>query len=107
MGVVYKINCRNCMTEIDRDSIDRYIGMTRTSLHNRMRSYLAGQRRKSSSNPLWRHDLDAHGGVHQVYSTSIVAKEKKLLRLHCLEAIHIERQPSTLSINSRMEHGRG
>ena len=95
------------MSEVDRDSTDRYIGMTRTSLHNRMRSRLSGQRRKSSSNPLWRHDLDAHGGIHQKYTTSIVAREKKLLRLHCLEAIHIERQLSALSINARMEHGRG
>ena len=51
--------------------------------------------------------MEAHGGVHQKYTTSIVAREKKLLRLHCLEAIHIEKQPSTLSINARMEHGRG
>ena len=95
------------MSEIVRDSTDSYIGMTRTSIHNRMRSHLSGQRTKSTSNPLWRHDMDTHGGSHQKYTTSIVAREKKLLRLHCLEAIHIEKQPPTHSINARMEHGRG
>ena len=81
--------------------------MTKTSIHNRMKSHISGQKARKSANPLWRHDVDIHDGVHQEYITSIVAKEKKLLRLNCLEALHIEKQPKPLSINSRMEHGRG
>ena len=107
LGVVYKIECKTCSEEVDRASTERYVGMTRTSLHNRMRSHLKDQKSRKSSNPLWRHDKESHGGVHQSYVTSIIAKEKKLLRLNCLEALHIEKQPLPLSINARMEHGRG
>ena len=33
--------------------------------------------------------------------------ERKIVRLNCLEAIRIERQPSNLLRNDRMEKGRG
>ena len=72
-----------------------------------MNSHLMGQKSRKLSNPLWRHDFDCHGGQHQKYSTSIVAKEKKIIKLSCMEAILIEKQPSPLSMNARQEHGRG
>ena len=81
--------------------------MTRTTLHNRMASHLKDQKAKKSSNPLWRHDVDCHGGQHQKYVASIVAIKKKIVRLSCLEAILIEKQPKPLSINARKELRRG
>ena len=81
--------------------------MTRTTVHNRMLAHLKNQKAMKESNPLWRHDREKHGGQHQNYVTSIVAKEKKIVRLNCLEAIHIEKQPQALSMNARQEHGRG
>ena len=43
----------------------------------------------------------------QKYETSIVASEKKILKLSCLEAIHIEKHPSHNLMNEKNERGRG
>ena len=107
-GVVYRIECNTCNEAIpDCNETDRYIGMTRTSLHNRMDSHLRDQRYKKSSSPLHRHDSDKHEGNPQKYTCKIVGNERKLVRLGCLEAILIEKQPRELSINAKMEKGRG
>ena len=66
--------------------------MTRISVHDRILGHLTGQRAKETKNPLWRHDLDAHSGVHPKYSTVITASEKRLVRLCCSEASHIEKK---------------
>ena len=37
----------------------------------------------------------------------MVAPEKKIVRLHCNEALNIEKQDPSFSMNDRMEGGRG
>ena len=86
---------------------ERYTGRTRTTIHARMLGHLRDQRSKSSKSPMHRHDTDKHNGVPQKYVTDIIGRERKLVRLNCLEAIHIEKQPSHLSMNARQEEGRG
>ena len=84
-----------------------YIGMTSTSVHARMLGHLDGQKAKSSSNPLHRHDMEVHSGDPQVYSTRIIRKERTLLPLSLTEALYIEKQSPGTSLNGREEGGRG
>ena len=118
MGVIYNITCNQCNSNVDTggtntgdtgngDSTEKYIGMTRTSIHNRMVGHLRDQKSKKESSPLYRHDVDRHSGQTQTYTASIVAAEKKIVKLSCLEAIHIERYPDHLLWNERNERGRG
>ena len=81
-----------------------YIGMTMSSVHSRMKDHLKGQRAKSNSNPLWRHDHEYHEGEPQRYKTRILSKEQRLLPLSVLEGLYIEAQRSGTSKNER---GRG
>ena len=81
--------------------------MTRTSVHNRVRAHLRDQESKKESCPLYRHDVRHHGGHKQNYTTTIVASEKKIVKLCCLEAVHIEKQPDHLIMNEKNERGRG
>ena len=107
-GVVYKITCIKCTETADNDrEVHNYIGMTRTSLHNRMQGHLTGRRRKSRNNPLYRHDTDIHSGELQNYFASIVATDSKIVWLYCNEALRIEKQDPKYSINDRNEGGRG
>ena len=92
-------------TAVDPSKTYNYIGLTRSSLHSRMQSHLDGQRRKTNSNPLYRHDRDIHGGVPQIYQTTIEATEKKIVKLHCNEALRIEKQDPSLILNERQEGG--
>ena len=75
MGAIYEITCTTCKEpvkeggegpECSRDPGGQprynYIGMTSTSVHCRMLGHLEGQKAKSGSNPLYRHDLDVHNG---------------------------------------------
>lgn len=39
-----------------------YVGMRSTSMHYRMLAQVDGRRRKQSSNALFRHERDVHGG---------------------------------------------
>ena len=55
---------------------------------------------------MFRHDCDVHNGVKQSYIANIIAREKRIVRLYCTEALHIEKQDRTLSINAKMEGGR-
>ena len=89
--MTYRITCDACYEQIGEDAAN-YIGMTRVSVHNRMLGHMTGQRGKVTKNPLWRHDLDAHSGVHQTYSTVITTSEKRLVRLCCMEALQIEKK---------------
>ena len=72
-----------------------------------MSDHLDGQKRKSNSNPLYRHDTAQHGGYPQQYTCVPIASEKKIVRLNINEALHIERQDRVTSINDKMECGRG
>ena len=76
-------------------------------MHARMLGHLNDQRAKQKKSPLFRHDLDKHNGQTHKYVTSITGREKKIVKLNCLEGIHIEKAPSHLSINKRQESGRG
>ena len=71
-----------------------------------MLSHQNKQRAKDTSGPLHRHDLEIHGGEPQRYTTEIVGKEKKILRLYTLEAKLMERQTEQLSMNERQERSR-
>ena len=81
--------------------------MTSTSAHCRMSGHLAGQRSKSSNNPLYRHDRDCHDGDPQSYTMRILSREKSLLPLSILESLYIEKQVDGTSINEKNEAGRG
>ena len=108
-GLVYKIQCITCKEEVAEESNEshNYIGLTRTSVHARMKSHLYDQSRKKSKSPLYRHDVAHHNGVPQKYITNIVNSEKKIVRLYSLEALSIEKQDSKASMNERNEGGRG
>ena len=75
MGVVYRIMCTKCLEEKPENENHKYIGMTRTSVHNRMLGHLRDQSSKLAKCPLYRHDIDVHNGVPQIYVTNIVASE--------------------------------
>ena len=118
-GVIYEITCVKCSHEEEsisekpvkrcpgaRNSVN-YVGMTRTSCHWRMQSHLNGQKAKSRSNPLYRHDIDKHNGETQVYKCRILNTEKNLLPLCILEDLYIEKQDPTQRLNERNESGRG
>ena len=104
--MIYNITCVTCNKSVEINDIEKYIGMTRTSVHNLMKSHLRDQKSKKDSSPLFRHDVQHHDGEQQEYVTNIVAAENKLLKLSSLEAIHIETQPSNLLMNERNERGR-
>ena len=83
------------------------IGLTRSSIHARMLDHLKGQKSKSMGNPLYRHDLQVHDGIAQQYVCTPIVSEKKIVRLHVNEALHIEKQNREASLNDKMECGRG
>ena len=106
-GCIYRIECITCNNNIEIEyETKRYIGMTRTTLHNRMLSHLKTQQSKCNSSPLFRHDRDSHGGEKQKYVMYKIGSEKKIVRLACLEALEIEKQPGNLLLNERNEHVR-
>ena len=72
-----------------------------------MQGHLSGQRTKSKSNPLHRHDVEGHQGIPQQYSCRILASEQKQLPLNILEALYIEKQVAGSTLNDKNEYGRG
>ena len=72
-----------------------------------MKDHLKGQRSKSGSNPLWRHDEECHQGQPQEYKTRILGREQRLLPLSVLEGLYIEAQKPGTSLNEKNERGRG
>ena len=119
MGIIYEITFNNCKDPIEgleptKESRSpggqtrmNYVGMTSTSAHCRMTSHLAGQKSKSSHNPLFRHDRDSHEGIPQNYTMRILNREKSLLPLSIVESLYIEKQIEGTSINEKNEGGRG
>ena len=81
--------------------------MTSTSLHCTILEHQVDQKAKSGSNQLWRHDAEKHNGEHQTYTTRILMRERTLLPLCILEAIYIEKQITTTSMNEKNEWGHG
>ena len=68
-GAIYRIECTQCNSVIDTGETDRYIGMTRSTVHSRMLGHLKDQKSKKTSSPMYRHDLDRHNGDPQKYVT--------------------------------------
>ena len=58
-------------------------------------------------NVLYRHDLDKHEGMFQEYEAECIQTDRGLLHLCLREALLIEGQDPSLSINKKMEQGRG
>ena len=81
--------------------------MSRTSLHDRMLAHLCGQRRKSQSNLLYRHDLEIHNRAQQSYTSTVLATEAKIVRLSHNESLRIEKQNPLLGMNKCNENRRG
>ena len=101
MGVIYEISCVSCNQTMSEVPVSRspgswnmynYVGMTRISVHWRMIGHLQGQKSRSDSNPLHRHDREIHNGVEQKYVTRILSSERNLLPLCVLEGLYIEKQ---------------
>ena len=118
MSSVYLIRCMKCKENLDPNLKENpalpggilsshYLGMTATSIHNRMLSHLSDHRSKNKQSVMTRHDLDCHEGEEQRYVMDIVTSERGLLLLKMREALLIEGQDPGLSINDRMEQGRG
>ena len=72
-----------------------------------MQNHLQGQKSKSKSNPLHRHDEEAHNGEVQQYVTRVLTTERNLLPLSVKEGLYIEQQFPGSSFNDRNEQGRG
>ena len=119
-GVLYEATCNSCLEPVDLGTHQElesrepgkqprynYIGMTMTSLHNRMEGHKRGQKYKQSGNPLWRHDKEKHNCEPQGYSFKILSREQKILPLNVLEGLYIEAQIQGTSLNDRNERGRG
>ena len=118
MGAIYVIRCITCKRELDPTVKEtpalpggikscHYLGMTATSCHNRMLSHIQSHNSKSNSSIMHRHDTDCHNGVAQQYQMDVVTTERRLLSLCMREALLIEGQDPKLSINDKMELGRG
>ena len=118
MNKVYIIRCLTCRQNLDPTIREKpsepggvrtahYLGMTACSVHNRMLSHREGHRRKDKDNPLHNHDIEQHGGEVQQYQADIVGGDRGLLHLSLREALLIEGQDPSQSLNSKMEQGRG
>ena len=118
MGAVYVIHCNKCKMDLDPGIKENtailggilsshYIGMMATSIHNRLISHIQGHKNKSASSIMHRHDMSEHSGETQTYSADCITTERRLLQLCMREALLIEGQDPILSINGKMEQGRG
>ena len=118
MGAVYLITCTSCKQELSPDVRENpgqkggvlsahYIGMTAGSAHNRWLQHRDGHRRRDPGNALHRHDVEHHNGECQAYTAKIVTREISLLTLTVREAILQEHQREDVSMNDRIEMGRG
>ena len=118
MGAIYIIRCTTCKMELDPGVKENptipggvlsshYIGMTATSIHSRLLSHVQGHRTKSNKSVMHRHDMTEHNGDVQCYTADCITTERKLLQLCMRETLLIEGQCPRLSINSKMEQGRG
>ena len=118
MGAVYVIRCTSCKMELDPGLKENpkvpggimsshYIGMTATLIHSRLLSHRQSHKSKSSSSIMHRHDVCSHNGEVQQYTADCITTERKLLQLCMSEALLIEGQNPGLSINNKMEQGRG
>ena len=118
MGAVYVIRCTKCKMELDPGTKENptvpggimsshYIGITATSIHARLLSHKQSHRTKSCNSIMHRHEITEHNGEVQSYTADCITTERKLLQLCRREALLIEGQCPSLSINNKMEQGRG
>ena len=59
-GVVYRISCNNCSTNVGIEDTYNYVGCMRTTVHAGMVDHLKLQRQKNKSGALNRHDYEVH-----------------------------------------------
>ena len=101
MGAFYIINCSKCKIELipmaeENPTVpggimsSHYIGMTVTSIHNRMLSHLQSHRSKSRKSVMYRHDMDEHNSEVQIYTTDYITTAKRFLRLCMRKELFIE-----------------
>ena len=83
MNSIYVLRCKACKDKLDPDEKEtpqkpdgihssHYIGLTTTSVHNRMIDHKEGHHQKDPKNPLHKHDMEKHDGQVQQYETSII-----------------------------------
>ena len=118
MFSTYTIKCLTCKQSLSPDIKEypskpggilssHYIGMTACSIHSRLKSHREGHERCDGGNPLHKHDLEAHQGIAQKYQAEFIQSDRGLLHLALREALLIEGQDMTISLNDKMEQGRG
>ena len=116
---MYEITCDSCTLPVDdlvqnKETRDpggqtrpNYLGITMSSVHPRMKDHLRDQRYKMKKSPMHRHDVEAHQGIPQTYTTKILTRERSCFPLSLTEGLYIEAQANGSSINERNEQGRG
>ena len=72
-----------------------------------MISHLKLMKAKYNSNPLHRHNVEAHNGNVMNYTCKVIGKERKIVRLYMREALEIERLTENQIMNGKQEMGRG
>ena len=118
MKAVYLIRCDTCGLAIPNGhkedirqpgsvSTHHYIGMTVTTVHNRLLKHAEGHQKKLKGNTLFKHDLEIYGGETQTYTAKVIGTEQKLLDLIMREAIMIEGMNDEVKMNNKNEMGRG
>ena len=80
-----------------------YIEKTKTSVYNKMLGHLRDQLAKLVNCLLYRHDCESHNGVLQQYVMAIIASKKIIVRLNCLEGLHIEMNNGPVYLSERNE----
>lgn len=98
--------CRKCLEYKPENENRMYIGMTRTSVDNRMLGHLKYQSVKLVKCPLYGHDCESHNGVPQQYLTDIITSEKIIVGLNRFEGLHIQRNNGPVSLNERNKRER-
>ena len=118
MRSIYCVTCNSCKQVLDPEIKEipaipggvksaHYIGMSATSLHNRHKSHREQHLAGHKSNVMVKHDIECHGGIVQEYTAKLVQTERSLLYLSLREAILIEGQLHSTSLNDRHERGKG
>ena len=113
------INCQKKVTEGPENRLGpkpteaggeprlNYIGMTGTSLHARGKSHLTSIKSKSMNNALALHCENMHAGEMQPFTMKSCSSHRTVLSRYKTEAVYIEHQMLSTSLNNRVEGGGG
>ena len=117
-NLVYKIKCKTCidpqvMTDGDAPGVAStkstqkalYIGQTGRSAHSRFIEHVQGINSQTASCPLYRHVVDAHGGIQDdaKFQGSIVKITRTNLTRMLTEAAEIQAHTGQL-FNNKSEY---